>query len=102
LRPGTERWALNRYDPAILADYGGRLVMVGAVERGMEMLRPPRADIAVRPSWNHFYLFIGHYLAGDLAQATHHADQITNPSYSLGHLARALSAAAAADLARAR
>jgi tetratricopeptide (TPR) repeat protein len=99
---GDRALALNRYDPAILADYGGRLVMTGAIERGMEMLRRSREDGAVRPSWNHFYLFVGSYLAGDLKQATHHADQITNPNYSLGHLARALTAAAAGDLACAR
>jgi|RhiMethySRZTD1v2_1073278.scaffolds.fasta_scaffold09608_12 tetratricopeptide (TPR) repeat protein len=99
---GDRALALNRYDPAILADYGGRLVMTGAVERGLEMLRRSREDGAVRPSWNHFYLFVGNYLTGDLRQAAYHADQITNPNYPLGYLARALAASAAGDSARAR
>jgi TolB-like protein len=85
--------ALNKYDLSVLSDYGGRLVSVGQVERGMAMLGAGETGV-LRQSSHQFYLFLGHYLAGDLSAATQNAGQITNDAFPLGLLARALAAAA--------
>jgi tetratricopeptide (TPR) repeat protein len=85
--------ALNQYDLITLAEYGGRLVMTGEVERGLEMLRRAAAHSGgVLPAWQHYYLFLGNYLAGDLKQAAFHAGQITTDDYPLGLVARAIAA----------
>jgi tetratricopeptide (TPR) repeat protein len=98
---GERAIALNKYDLLGPTEYGGRLIMVGEAERGLAMMRRAVGTNAVRPAWQHFYLFMGSYLAGDLKDASYQASQITE-SYTLGHLARALAAAAAGDSERAR
>ena len=85
--------ALNKYDLSVLSDYGGRLVSVGQVARGMAMLEAGETGV-LRQSSHQFSLFLGHYLLGDLAAATQNAGQITNDAFPLGLLARALAAAA--------
>jgi hypothetical protein len=65
--------------------------MLGAVETGV--LRQPS---------HQFYLFLGHYLQGDVPEATQNADQITGDVYPLGLLARALAAAANGERDKAR
>jgi hypothetical protein len=89
---GDKAMALNKYDMLTVAEYGARLVMTGEVERGMAMLRRAGEAGGVRPSWHHFYLFLGSYLEGDLKEATSHADQITTDDYQLGLVARAITA----------
>ena len=85
--------ALNKYDLITLAEYGGRLIMTGEVERGLDMLRRSAAHSGgVLPAWQHYYLFLGNYLAGDIAQAEFHAGQITIDDYPLGLVARAIAA----------
>jgi len=98
---GDKAMALNKYDTTIMSDYGGRLIMVGEVKRGMDMLQKAGEFGTVRPSWHHFYMFLGSYLTGDLTNMVHHATQITNENYSLGLVARALAATAAGDPERA-
>lgn len=92
---GDKAIALNQYDTTLMSDYGGRLIMIGDVERGMEMLQKAGEFGTVRPSWHHFYLFLGSYLRGDLTNLVHHATQITSEDYPLGLVARALAARAA-------
>src|SRR6185312_5181124 len=75
---GDKAIALNRYDMTVVSDYGGRLVMTGEIERGMNILMRAAEFGTVRPSWYHFYLFLGSYLRGDLINTIHHANQITN------------------------
>jgi hypothetical protein len=77
----------------VLSDYGGRLVSVGQIQRGMALLEAGETGV-LRQSSHQFYLFLGHYLAGDLPAAAQNAGQITNDAYPLGLLARALAAAA--------
>jgi tetratricopeptide (TPR) repeat protein len=84
--------ALNRYDILIMADYGGRLIMAGEVDGGMDILRGAVEFGAILPSWNHFYLFVGHYMRGDLVEARYQASQLTNETHVYGQLARALVA----------
>jgi tetratricopeptide (TPR) repeat protein len=91
---GDRAMALNPFDTTILSDYGGRLIMTGDIDRGMDMVSRAAKDGAVRPSWYHFYLFLGSYLKNDLAIASHHAGLIASETYPLGLLAQALSAAA--------
>jgi TolB-like protein len=98
---GDKAIALNKYDTTVMSDYGGRLVMIGEVERGMELLQRAAEFGTVRPSWHHFYMFLGSYLRGDLTNIIHHANQITNDAYGLGLVARTLAAAMAGDRERA-
>jgi tetratricopeptide (TPR) repeat protein len=89
--------ALNPYDALITAEYGGRLIYCGEVDRGMEILRRAVGFGAILPSWSHFSLFLGHYVRGNLAEARYHASQLTNETYAYGQLARALIAHADGD-----
>ena len=93
---------LNKYDSLAPAEYGGRLILVGETERGLAMMRRAVGTNPVRPSWQHFYLFMGGYLSGDMKEAAYQAGQITEANYALGHLARALVASATGDAERAR
>jgi tetratricopeptide (TPR) repeat protein len=99
---GDKAMALNPYAMLTVAEYGGRLVMVGEIERGMAMLGGAGEYGGIRPSWHHFYLFLGSYLAGDMKEASYQASQITSEDYAFGLLAKALAAAAAGDAERAR
>ena len=98
---GDKAIALNRYDTTLMSDYGGRLIIIGEVKRGIELLQRAGEFGTVRPSWHHFYMFLGSYLSGDLTNMIHHATQITNEDYPLGLVARALAATAAGDRERA-
>jgi TolB-like protein len=100
---GDKAMALNRYDVVTVAEYGGRLIMTGEVERGMAMLRQAGENSGgVRTSWHHFFLFLGSYLSGDMQEATFQARQITADDYPQGLVARAIveSKAGKTDQAR--
>jgi tetratricopeptide (TPR) repeat protein len=88
---------LNIYDMAVLGDYGGRLISAGEFDRGIALLRRAAGVGTVRPDTHHFYLFLGHYLKGDIADAAYQANQLTSNTNPLGLLARALTAAQIGD-----
>jgi tetratricopeptide (TPR) repeat protein len=94
--------ALNPYDVLIPAEYGGRMIYCGEVDRGMAILHEAVGFGTVVPSWSHFALFVGHYVRGDLAQARYHASQLTAETYVYGQLARALIAHADGEADEAR
>jgi adenylate cyclase len=83
---------LNKYDLLIPADFGGRLICAGRVERGMEILRNAVGAGAIMPGWYHFYLFLAHYVRGEWTEAGYQAAQITSDSYVYGQLAKAIIA----------
>jgi len=83
---------LNRYDLLIPADFGGRLICAGRIERGMEILRKAVAAASILPGWYHFYLFLAHYVRGNWPDARYQAAQITSDSYVYGQLAKAIVA----------
>jgi TolB-like protein len=85
-----EALALNKYDPLVLSEYGGMIILSGQVERGLSMMLAAGDDSVVRPIRHHFYLFLGNYLLGNLAAAGREANQITSNTYQLGLVARAL------------
>ena len=89
--------SLNRYDMRLLGSYGARLISSGDIDRGLAALRQAGNDGTVRPPFEEFFLFLGEYLRGDISSAIFHADQITNDSFQLGLIARALAAAARGD-----
>jgi tetratricopeptide (TPR) repeat protein len=89
--------SLNRYDMRLLGSYGARLIASGDIDKGLATLRQAGNDGTVRPPFEEFFLFLGEYLRGDITSAVFHADQITNDSFQLGLIARALAAAARAD-----
>ena len=99
---GDKALALNIYDLLSVAEYGGRLIMTGEIAHGMAMLRRGGEYGGIRPSWQHFYLFLGSYLDGDMKEAAYQAGQITSETYTFGLVAKALAAAAAGDAGRAR
>jgi hypothetical protein len=86
--------SLNPYDILIPAEFGGRLIYCGEIDRGMEMLHRAVGYGAVVPAWTHFSLFVGNYMRGDLAAARFHAGQLTNETYVYGQVARAIIAVA--------
>jgi tetratricopeptide (TPR) repeat protein len=92
--------SLNPYDLIILGEDGGRLVTVGEIDRGLKILAQSAEYGTVRPTWHHFYLFLGNYMIGNFAEAGFHADQMTNDAYPHGLVARALIAAHNRDRAR--
>jgi TolB-like protein len=94
--------ALNRYDMLALGEYGGRLILSGEVEKGLSMMRRAGEYGAIRPNWHYFYLFVGSYLTGDMTKAARHASHIVAENYAFGWVAKAISATAAGDAARAR
>jgi len=98
---GDKAMSLNPYDMLTLAEYGGRLIMTGEVDRGLQMVRRA-GNGAVLPSWHHYYLFLGNYLAGNLKEAAFHAEQITADDYPLGLMARAIAAKRAGKTDQAR
>ncbi len=89
--------ALNRYDMRLLGAYGARLIANGDIDKGLATLRQAGNDGTVRPPFEEFFLFLGEYMRGDVSSATFHADQITNDSFQLGLIARALAAVAKGD-----
>lgn len=94
---GEKAMALNRYDTTAIAEYGGRLILTGEAARGMAMLQRAGESGGLRPGWQHFYAFLGHYLDGDMKEAAAQADQITADGYPLGLVARAITAKAGGD-----
>jgi tetratricopeptide (TPR) repeat protein len=92
--------ALNPYDLVILGEYGGRLVTAGEIDRGLKILAQAAEYGTVRPSWHHFYLFLGNYISGNFAEAGFQAEQMGNDAYPHGLVARALIAKHNGDLAR--
>jgi tetratricopeptide (TPR) repeat protein len=99
---GDRAIALNPYDMLTLAEYGGRLVMTGEVERGLQMLRRAGGNGVVLPNWHHYYQFLGDYLSGNLKEAAFQAEQITADDYPLGLVARAIAASRTGDAVQAR
>ncbi len=98
---GDHAMALNPYDPNIVSEYGGRLILNGEIDRGLSMMRRAVAEGPVRPSWHHYFMFLGNYFNRNLEDAAFHAEQLPD-SYPLGFLARALTASVAEDAVRAR
>jgi tetratricopeptide (TPR) repeat protein len=85
--------ALNKYDSTIPIDYGGRLIAVGEVDRGMSLLRGAMKDGGeVRASWQRFSLFLGYYLKDDIAEATQQATLMANDTFLFGLAARTIAA----------
>jgi len=81
---------LNPYDVLVMAEFGGRLVYCGQVDRGMEVLHESVGLNPFLPPWSHFALFVGFYVGRDVARARYHASQLTTETYVYGQLARAL------------
>ena len=86
---GEKALQLNKFDPTISSLYGGQLVAAGEIDKGMALLQRWDDLIVVRPAWEHFYLFLGHYMRGNIMEATHHAEQITADAFPGALAARA-------------
>jgi hypothetical protein len=92
---GKRSIALNKYDMLALGEYGGRLILAGKIEKGMAALQEAGTAETARPAWHHIYLFIGSYMAGDMAEAIRYAGDIPNDNMALGQVAQVLAAQAA-------
>ena len=97
---GERAVKLNPYDMPLVSDYGGRFVIVGEVDRGMEFLSRAMKFGAGRPSWHHFYMFLASYLRDDKTGMVYYASQIAGV-HPLPLIARALAARVAGDDVRA-
>jgi hypothetical protein len=100
---GDKAMALNKYDMRSVGGYGQRLVAIGEIDKGMDLLMRAGDAGGIRPAVDQFYLFLGSYLRDDLAGAAFHAGQLTSDTFQLGLVARALVALAGGerDVARA-
>jgi TolB-like protein len=87
----------NKYDMRAVGGYGQRLIAIGEIDKGMDMLMRAGDEGGVRPAVDQFFLFLGSYLRGDAAAAAFHAGQLTSDTFQLGLVARALVAVAAGD-----
>jgi TolB-like protein len=87
----------NKYDMRSVGGYGQRLIAIGEIDRGMDMLMRAGDEGGVRPAVDQFFLFLGNYLRGVAAAAAFHAGQLTSDTFQLGLVARALVAGAAGD-----
>jgi hypothetical protein len=96
---GDKALERNKYDMRAVGSYGQRLIAIGEVEKGMDMLRRAGDEAGVRPAVDQFFLFLGSYLRGDKAAAAFHAGQLTGDTFQLGLLARALTGARTSALA---
>ena len=92
----------NKYDMRAVGSYGQRLIAVGEIDKGMDMLMRAGDEGGVRPAVDEFFLFLGGYLRGDATAAAFHAGQLTSDTFQLGLLARALAAGAAGERQAAR
>jgi hypothetical protein len=88
---GDKALERNKYDMRAFGSYGQRLIAIGEVDRGMDMLMRAGNEAGVRPAVDQFFLFLGSYLRGDKAAAAFHAGQLTGDTFQLGLLARALT-----------
>jgi hypothetical protein len=82
----------NKYDMRAYGSYGQRLIAVGEIDKGMDMVTRAGDEAGVRPAVDQFFLFLGSYLRGDKTAAAFHAGQLTSDTFQLGVLARALAA----------
>ncbi len=94
--------ALNKYDTLAMGEYGGRLIMFGQVEKGLQLMQRAGEYGSIRPNWHYFYLFLGSHLTGNAKLAAQYANQIAAENYVLGLVAKALVAAAAGNDIRKR
>src|SRR5262249_11358048 len=99
--------ALNPYDVLAMAEFGGRLIYCGEIDRGVQILNESVNLSPVLPAWSHFPVFVRDYMRAhltqdnpaqdNLAQARYHASLLTSETYVYGQLARALIAHADGD-----
>ncbi|MGB9364719.1 MAG: hypothetical protein WCE79_01770, partial [Xanthobacteraceae bacterium] len=101
IQTAEKAMGLNKYDLLVPADFGGRLICAGQIERGMDILRKAVAAASILPGWYHFYLFLAHYVRGEWQEAGYQAAQITSETYVYGQLARAIVAHRDGDAAEA-
>jgi len=99
---GDKALERNKYDMRAFGSYGQRLIAIGEIDKGMDMLMRAGDETGVRPAVDQFFLFLGNYLRGDEAAAAFHAGQLTSDTFQLGLLARALTVAAAGERAGTR
>lgn len=88
---GEAALALNPYDVDVLADFGGRLVALGEIERGEAMLAKAAQAAPGLPPWVDYHRVIAAYLKNDAPAAATAADQLMGEGYAPGLLARALA-----------
>ena len=100
LEAGARAVALNPNDSKILSSFGATLVVAGDYAAGVEMIERARRIAPGIHARYDFYLFLAEYMQGDAVAAARALAPVTSAAYSLGLLARAISAAEAGDHAR--
>lgn len=82
---------LNPYDVDTLADFGGRLITFGEVDRGSAMLESALKVAPAMPPSVDFFRVMAAYQRGDAPAAAAAADRLMGQGYAPGLLARALA-----------
>jgi tetratricopeptide (TPR) repeat protein len=101
IEAGEKAIALNPYDMYVAGAYGTRLILMGELQKGAEVLARFLENRKAPSSRINFALFLVDYLDGDDKAAAFHANEITNHKFSLGLMARALAAEKAGDRSKA-
>ncbi|MBB3773149.1 tetratricopeptide (TPR) repeat protein [Angulomicrobium tetraedrale] len=99
---GETALSLNPYDIDVLADVGGRLIVLGELERGEAMLASAAQAVPGMPPSVDYHRVIAAYLRGDARAASTAADQLMGDGYAPGLLARALADQLAGETEAAR
>ncbi|MDR6954538.1 tetratricopeptide (TPR) repeat protein [Ancylobacter sp. 3268] len=102
LAQGDIALQLNPYDVDTLADYGGRLITFGELDRGEAMLASALKAAPAMPPAVDYFRVLAAYLRGDAAGAAAAADRLMGEVYAPGLLARALATHLAGDEPTAR
>lgn len=90
---GRRAFDLNPYDPSILWEYGGRLILNGDIDHGLAIMRKGYRNGTTLPAMYHYFMFLGHYFKGNFSEASEHADQLPE-TYAFRYLAQTLIAVA--------
>jgi hypothetical protein len=73
---GDRAISLNPYDRIILADYGAKLVHVGRLDQGVQLIMRSVSDTQLLQPRHMFSLFIASYLSGNMVDAIHYAKRL--------------------------
>lgn len=73
---GARALELNPFDPNISMEFGGRLILNGNIDRGLEMTLKSFEQRPVNPAWYHYFVFLGDFIKGNLVEAKSNSDQL--------------------------
>lgn len=85
---GERALALNPFDMDIVADFGMRLLIVGANPRGYRLLLDALSVNPAPPDWYSVYAYLGALALGQMSDLPGHAARLSNDAYAPGVMVR--------------